>query len=127
MVFDSQVNGAHVVRIDAPMDGSEPSGPGPKALLLTALSGCTGMDVVALLRKMRVDFVSFAIAAEAELTEEHPKVYKEILLTYRIAGAEISEEKVRKAIEMSQERYCGVSAMLRAHCPIRYELIIEQT
>lgn len=126
MAFDSQVNGAHTLRIDSPMDGSAPSGPGPKALLLTALSGCTGMDVVALLRKMRVEFTRLEVNAEAELTEEHPKVYREILLTYRVAGPDISEEKVCKAIEMSQDRYCGVSAMLRAHCPIRYELIVEQ-
>ncbi|MBV6438445.1 MAG: OsmC family peroxiredoxin [Haliscomenobacteraceae bacterium CHB4] len=125
LTFDSEVNN-HIVRIDAkpPLGGN--TGPGPKALLLTALTGCTGMDVAALLPKMRVAFDRLVIEAEAEQTEEHPKVYKSIKLTFRIAGKEVDEIKVRKAIELSQDKYCGVTAMLRAHCPITWELVIEQ-
>jgi putative redox protein len=125
LAFDSEVNN-HVVRIDGKPPQGEDSGPGPKALLLTALTGCTGMDVASLLPKMRVEFDSLVIEAEAEQTEEHPKVYKFIKLTFRISGKGISEEKVRKAIELSQEKYCGVTAMLRAHCPITWDLAIEE-
>ncbi len=125
LAFDSEVNN-HIIRIDGKPPQGDDSGPGPKALLLTALTGCTGMDVASLLPKMRVTFDSLVITAEAEQTEEHPKVYKFIKLTFRISGKDISEEKVRKAIELSQEKYCGVTAMLRAHCPITWDLVIEE-
>ena len=125
LAFDSEVNN-HVVRIDAKPPMGDNTGPGPKALLLTALTGCTGMDVASLLPKMRVPFDRLVIEAEAEQTEDHPKVYKFIKLTFRIAGKEVDEEKVRKAIELSQEKYCGVTAMLKAHCPVTWELVIEE-
>ncbi|HRI58284.1 MAG TPA: OsmC family protein [Saprospiraceae bacterium] len=124
LAFDSEV-GNHIVRVDAKPPVGDDSGPGPKTLLLTALTGCTGMDVAALLPKMRVPFDSLVVEAEAEQTEEHPKVYKSIQLTFRISGKEVAEEKVREAIELSQEKYCGVTAMLRAHCPITWQLVIE--
>lgn len=124
LAFDSEVNN-HIVRIDGKPPLGDDTGPGPKALLLTALTGCTGMDVAALLPKMRVAFDSLTIEAEAEQTEEHPKVYKFIKLTFRISGKDVDEDKVRKAIELSQEKYCGVTAMLRAHCPITWELVIN--
>ncbi|MCB0576072.1 MAG: OsmC family protein [Saprospiraceae bacterium] len=124
MAFDSAVDG-HIVRIDAKPELGDNTGPGPKALLLTAVTGCTGMDVASLLPKMRVPFDRLVVEAEAEVTEEHPKVYKWIKLTFRIGGADIREDKVRHAIELSQEKYCGVTAMLKAHCPITWELVIE--
>jgi putative redox protein len=124
MAFDSHL-GQHTVHIDTKPEMGDDSGPGPKSLLLTALTGCTGMDLVSLLPKMRVPFDSLRISAEAELTEEHPKVYKSIHLRYVISGAEVREDKVREAITMSQDKYCGVSAMLKAHCPITWELVVE--
>ncbi len=124
MAFDSAV-GNHVVRIDTKPEMGDDSGPGPKSLLLVSLTGCTGMDIAALLPKMRVAFDSLSITAEAEITEEHPKVYKFIHLTFRISGANIREDKVREAIQLSQEKYCGVTAMLKAHCPITWELVVE--
>ena len=125
LAFDSEVNN-HIVRIDAKPPEGDNTGPGPKALLLTALTGCTGMDMASLLPKMRVPFDSLVIEAEAEQTTEHPKVYKFIKLTFRISGKNVNEEKVRKAIGLSQEKYCGVTAMLRAHCPITWDLVIEE-
>jgi putative redox protein len=125
LAFDSEVNN-HIVRIDGKPPEGDNTGPGPKALLLTALTGCTGMDIASLLPKMRVAFDSLVIEAEAEQTTEHPKVYKSIHLTFRIAGKGVREDKVRKAIELSQEKYCGVTAMLRAHCPVTWELVIER-
>lgn len=123
LAFDSAIDG-HTVRIDGKPPQGDGTGPGPKTLLLTSLTGCTGMDVAALLPKMRVPFDSLVVEAEAELTEEHPKVYKSIHLTFRISGSEVREDKVREAIQLSQEKYCGVTAMLKAHCPITWELVI---
>ncbi|HNL38222.1 MAG TPA: OsmC family protein [Saprospiraceae bacterium] len=126
MAFDSTI-GHHVVRIDTKPDAGDDTGPGPKSLLLVALTGCTGIDMAALLPKMRVVFDTLEIEATAPLTEEHPKVYTEINLVYRISGKNISEEKVRRAIELSQDKYCGVTAMLKAHCPIHWSLEVLQS
>ncbi|HRQ52413.1 MAG TPA: OsmC family protein, partial [Agriterribacter sp.] len=104
------------------IDGDRVSGPGPKSLLLTGLAGCTGIDVVDILTKMRVVYADLSIEAEAEQTEEHPKVFKDIQLTYRIRTEPENEEKVKKAIELSLEKYCGVAAMLRKNSDIHYQL-----
>ena len=106
------------------LDGSRQHGFGPKALLLSGLAGCSGIDVVDILEKMKVEFSNFEIDVEAEQTEEHPKVYKEIQITYKINTAIENEGKVKKAIELSLDKYCGVSAMLRKNSPIHYKLEI---
>ena len=84
----------------------------PKKLLLVGLAGCTGIDIVSLLEKMRVEFSQFYIKVDANLTEEHPKVYKEIEIIYFIKSEKINQEKIQKAIDLSMQKYCGVSAML---------------
>ncbi len=117
LAFDSHIDG-HVLRIDDNPSPGEGSGPGPKKLLLSALAGCTGMDVVSLLQKMRVSFTGLELDTEADLTEEHPKMYSEIRLTYRVFGQELDRGKVEKAIKLSNEKYCGVSAMLAKNSPI---------
>jgi len=124
LAFDSAVSD-HIIRIDAKPPAGDDTGPSPKALLLTSLTGCTGLDVASLLPKMRVPFDSLVVEAEAEQTDEHPRVYKYIKLTFRISGKNVREDKVREAIELSQEKYCGVTAMLRAHCPVTWELVVE--
>jgi putative redox protein len=119
MAFDNHI-GHHVVRTDTMPPLGEDSGNGPKSLLLVSLAACSGMDVVSLLQKMRVNFDSLEIDVEGDLTEEHPKVYSHIRMVYRFAGSEIKPDKVEKAIHMSHTRYCGVSAMLSKTCPIDY-------
>ncbi|MFN5630361.1 MAG: OsmC family protein [Bacteroidota bacterium] len=84
----------------------------PKKLLLVGLAGCTGIDIVSLLEKMRVEFSEFTIGVEANLTEEHPKVYNEIEIIYSIKSEQTNQEKIQKAIDLSMQKYCGVSAML---------------
>ncbi|MBK5272581.1 MAG: OsmC family protein [Bacteroidia bacterium] len=107
------------------LDGKKEKGFGPKALLLSGLAGCSGIDVVEILGKMRVEFTSLEIDTEATLAEEHPKVFKEVRLTFKIKTNEANEDKIRKAIELSLDKYCGVSAMLKKNSPITYKLIIE--
>ena len=106
------------------IDGARKKGFGPKALLLAGLGGCSGIDVVDILKKMRVDFSAFSIEVKAAQTEELPKVYKDIYVTYKVKTDAANEEKVRKAIELSLEKYCGVSAMLQKNSPIHYTLEI---
>ena len=107
------------------MDGSTENGHGPKALLLSALAGCSGIDVVDILTKMRLEFSDFTIEVEADQTDEHPKVFKDIHIIYKMKTAPENEDKIKKAIELSLEKYCGVSAMLKKNSPIDYSIIIK--
>jgi putative redox protein len=104
------------------IDGGREHGFGPKALLLSGLAGCSGIDVVDILEKMRVPFTEFEIEVAAEQTAEHPKVYKDIMINYKIRTGKENEDKVRKAVDLSLEKYCGVSAMLRKNSPIHYTI-----
>ncbi len=108
------------------IDGSAKKGHGPKALLLSAIAACSGVDVVDILTKMRVVFSSLVIEVEADQTDEHPKVYKDINIVYKLKTAKENEDKVRKAVDLSLEKYCGVSAMLKKNSPIHYTIVIEQ-
>ena len=106
------------------IDGARKNGFGPKALLLAGLGGCSGIDIVDILKKMRVEFSAFNIEVKAAQTEELPKVYKDIYIAYKVKTNKKNEEKVKKAIELSLEKYCGVSAMLQKNSPIHYTLEI---
>jgi len=115
--FESEVEGNLFT-----IDGNKKDGPNPKALLLSAIAACSGIDVVDILEKMRVTFSDFKIDVETEQTTEHPKVFKDIYITYRMRTEKDNEDKVRKAIDLSLEKYCGVSAMLKKNSPIHYKL-----
>lgn len=104
------------------IDGSRQHGNGPKSLLLSGLAGCSGIDVVDILNKMRVDFSALEIDAETTQTEDNPKVFNDIHLIYKIKTAKENEDKVRKAIDLSLEKYCGVSAMLKKNSDINYSI-----
>jgi putative redox protein len=106
------------------IDGA--TGFSPKALLLTGLAGCSGIDVVDILEKMRVPFASLEIDAEADQTDEHPRVFKTIHLTYKLKTEEEYREKIQKAIDLSLEKYCGVAAMLKKNSGIEYEILITE-
>ena len=97
---------------------------GPKALLLSGLAGCSGIDVVDILAKMKVPFEGLEIEAKADQTNEHPKVFKEISITYRIKTALENEGKVQRAVDISLQKYCGVSAMLSKHTNINAKIEI---
>jgi putative redox protein len=123
MAFTGDVNG-HSVTIDADASfGGNDKGPRPKPLVLVALIGCTSMDVVSLLKKMRVPFTNLKVTADGTLTEEHPKYYHKIHLTYHLWGEGLDEAKVEKSVQYSQERYCGVTAMLEKAADITYDIV----
>jgi putative redox protein len=113
MSFKSTQYG-HDIILDADEKvGGTDKGTRPKVLLLTALAGCTGMDVVSILKKMKVTDYKLDISVDGELTEEHPKIYHTITVTFNFTGTELPEDKIKRAVELSETRYCGVSAMLR--------------
>ena len=97
----------------------------PKALLLSGLAGCSGIDVVDVLEKMRVPFADLKIEVETEQTTEHPRVFKDIHINYIITTAEENREKVKKAVDLSLDKYCGVSAMLKKNSKIDYTITIK--
>jgi putative redox protein len=119
--FTSQYNN-HTIEVDG--DGFS-----PKALLLTGLAACSGIDVIMILEKMRVPFADLQTDVETEQTDTDPKVFKDIRITFRIRAEEEARDKVQKAIELSLEKYCGVAAMLGKNSKIDYtlEILPEQT
>ena len=94
----------------------------PKALLLSGLAGCSGIDVVEILEKMRVPFADLTIEAEADQTDSHPRVFKDIYLTFILSADEENRDKIKKAIELSLSTYCGVAAMLKKNSEINYAI-----
>jgi putative redox protein len=105
-------------------NGGEDTAARPKELLLMGLCGCTGMDVVSILKKMRQEPDSFRLEVDADQTDEHPMVFKKIHLKYYFRGS-LDKEKVHRAVELSQTKYCGVSEILRKSSELTYEIIYE--
>ena len=102
--------------------GGQNNGVRPKALMLTSLAGCTGMDVVSLLKKMRAEVDNLEIDVTGELTDEHPKYYNKVHVEYRFYGKDFKKNKIEKAVNLSQERYCGVSEMFRQFAELTIDI-----
>src|SRR6476659_8797748 len=117
-VFESRQEGSEKGIV---IDTNRKEGPGPKSLLLSGLAGCSGIDIIEILQKQRVAFSEFSVDVEAETTHDHPKVFKDIFVVFSVRTEPANEVKVRKAIELSLEKYCGVSAMLKKNSAIHYK------
>lgn len=123
MYFNCQI-GPHQVKMDvAEAEGGQDSAPSPKKLMLASLTGCTAVDIVGILNKMKVGFSEFSVEALATLSEEHPKIYNRVSLTYKIKMAEADRPKMEKAIKLSEEKYCGVMAMFRTFAKLETTVI----
>ena len=123
MVFEANVGG-HRITMDVPGgDGDPGQGPSPKALLLATLAGCTGMDIVSILKKMREPLTWFDMKVTGELSDEHPKRYTVYTITYRFLESDaLKRENVIKAATLSMDKYCGVSASLRPGAAIDWAI-----
>ncbi|MBK7133538.1 MAG: OsmC family protein [Bacteroidales bacterium] len=127
MAFETEVSG-HKFTMDAGHQvGGENLGPRPKPLMLAALGGCTGMDVISILGKMRVEVDSFNVVVEGELTEEHPKHFTKMHVIYEFTGKNLPLDKLKKAVELSEERYCGVSATLKKALVLTTEIKVTES
>jgi putative redox protein len=116
----------HEITIDANKEhGGYDSGPAPMSMLLFSLGGCTLMDVISLLDKMHVDYDDIKIQVSGERHDKHPKIFNNIEIKYSIYGENPDESKIKKAIELSTEKYCSVHAMLSKSALISssYEII----
>lgn len=125
MAFEANING-HKIIIDANEEnGGHNLGPRPKPFMLAALGGCTGMDVVSILKKMRLVYDSLEIIVEGDTVDEHPKKFVKMKVIYNFIGTDIPLEKVQKAVDLSRERYCGVYASYKDSIEIGYEINIK--
>ena len=129
MLFESTID-QFKIRMDADENsGGTNTAPRPKPLVLSALAGCTGMDVISILEKKKVFPASFQISISGTQTDNYPKYYKQIHIAYKFTGKDFenNEEiltKVTRAVQLSRENYCGVSAMLRKSSEITDEIIL---
>ena len=125
MAFEGEVNG-HKVIIDADETvGGTDRGPRPKPFMLLALAGCTSMDVISILAKMRVELDDFMVSVSGELTEEHPKQFNQMHVKYEFWGKDLPLDKLEKAVNLSEERYCGVSALYKRVIEVTSEIILS--
>lgn len=125
MAFEAQIEGFKLMMDAVPASGGEHLGPTPKPLLMASLGGCTGMDVISLVRKMRQEVESLEIFLTGSITEEHPMHYEAIHLIYEFTGKELDAEKLQKAVDLSQEKYCGVADTLKRAVKVTYEIRIR--
>ncbi|MFI5272830.1 MAG: OsmC family protein [Ktedonobacterales bacterium] len=126
MAFDVVSGSGHTLRLDVnAADGGEDSGPTPMELLLMALAGCTGMDVISILRKKRQDVRAYTVHVHGTRAEDHPRVYTEITVEHVLTGHNLSEAAVARALELSDTKYCGVELTLNktAHVTTSYQII----
>ena len=127
MAFEASVNG-HKIILDAEANvGGLDRGPRPKPLMQVSLAGCTAMDVISILKKMRVEVEDFRVHVDGELTEEHPKHYSKMHIIYEFTGKNLPMAKIEKAVNLSQDRYCGVSYLYKKVMELTHEIIVHDT
>ncbi|MBT8257541.1 MAG: OsmC family protein [Bacteroidia bacterium] len=123
MLFESDNPNDKTLLIDtSPEHGGHNAGHAPKALMLASLAGCSGLDVVSVLKKMKVKVSDFRIDTSANLTEEHPKYYDKVTIEYHFYGEDLKRSKIEKAVNLSIEKYCGVMEMFRHFAEIKAEI-----
>lgn len=130
MALRAETGSGHTLTLDAaPSVGGQERGPRPVELLLLALGGCTSMDVISILRKMRQTVTDYRVLVHGERAEAHPQVFTSLIVEHVITGRQLDETLVRRAIELSDTRYCPAHAMLSQAAPIatRYRLIDAET
>ena len=126
LAFEAEVDG-HKIYMDSSMEhGGKNTGPRPKPLMMVALAGFTAMDVAAILKKMKVELDEFSVDVEGDVSEDHPKRFLEMKVIYRVKGKDIKRKNIEKAVNLSNTRYCGVSANYSKAFPITHEIIIEE-
>lgn len=122
MSFESLVDGHKIIMDASDSVGGKNKGPRPKPLLLSAIAGCSGMDIASLLKKMRAEVKGFEMQVTAETSTEHPKYFTKIHIRYIILDPTPQKDKIEKAVTLSQERYCAVSYMLGKASKLTYEI-----
>lgn len=121
--FESDNPSGHTVIMDTSIEnGGQNSGLAPKAMMLSSLAGCSGLDVIMILDKMKVKVDDFKIITTGSLTEEHPKYYHTVHVVYQFFGTDLPQDKIKKAVDLSVEKYCGVMEMFRKFAKVSIEI-----
>jgi len=116
----------HSIVMDASKQaGGEGSGFSPLQLVLAALGGCTGIDVVDIMRKQRQQVDNLVIVVSGERVKEYPRVYSDIHVEYRVRGKDIKEKAIKRAIQLSEDKYCSVGAMLKAKAKVTTSYTVQ--
>ena len=127
MTFESNNPSGISVVMDTAIEGTDHrNGLSPKAMMLSSLAGCTGLDVVSVLDKMRVADYTFKMVVIGELTDEHPKYYHKVELQYHFTGKDLDENKFQKAVDLSVDKYCGVMEMFRRFADVTTEVYLHR-
>lgn len=127
MRFDAESGSGNRIVMDVgEQDGGQNAGPSPMELLLVALAGCTGMDVISILRKKRQDVTGYTISVRGVRREEHPQTFAAISVEHVVTGKGISPDAVRRAVELSETKYCSVSATLGLTAAISHTFRVEE-
>ncbi|WP_366924438.1 OsmC family protein [Metallumcola ferriviriculae] len=126
MAFEGKTPSGHKILLDPTLNEEyQAKGPSPMEVVLVALGGCSGIDVVSIFEKMRLDVTDFKIEIEAARADEHPKVYNKIKMVYRVWGENLSEDRVKRAVDLTQEKYCSVLHMLNKTASVEYSYQIN--
>ena len=127
MAFTGLNDDGYLIPMDASVNvGGQDLGFRPLQLLAIGLAGCTGMDVISILKKKRQDVTAFEVNAEVERASEHPKVFTRIILKYAVKGKNLDRQAVERAVELSETKYCGAQAMLNKTAEITHEIVVEE-
>ena len=124
MAFETNNTSGNSFKIE---DADEGDGLRPKSLMLSALAGCSGLDVASLIKKMKLDVSTFQIDTIANMTEEHPKHYDAVLVEYHFYGSNLNEKKLQRAVDLSVEKYCGVFEMFRQFAKMETKTIFHHS
>ncbi len=127
LAFETMTTSGHHGIVDSPAGEGKNRGPSPMELLLVGLAGCTGMDVIDILRKKRLAVTGLEVRVEGVRAETYPMVYTQLDVVYLVRGKDIPASAVEQAIQLSEEKYCGAGAMLSKTAALhhRYEIIAE--
>ena len=128
MAFESNNPSGLSFKIDASAeDGGEGKGLRPKALMLSALAGCSGLDVAQIIRKMRLQLKDFKIDIRANLSDSDPKIYESVTVEYHFYGEQLDAVKLQRAVDLSVEKYCGVMEMFRRFSKLETRAFFHET
>ncbi len=128
LAFQAETESGHRFTLDAKTEvGGENKGPAPMEVLLISLAGCTGMDVASILKKKRVNLQNMTVRVSGEQASEHPKYFTKIDVVFDFQGHNIKEEDVKRAIDLSRDKYCSASVMLKEKAEISYRWNIVNT
>ena len=125
MEFVARPGSGKTVTVDSPSRPDQ-AGPGPMELLLMGIAGCTAMDIVSILGKMKQPLAGFEVEIKGDRAEHHPKRLTALSITYRVRGRGVARDEVERAVELSHSTYCSALASLRPDCPVTTSIDVTE-